>query len=279
MYMLYRIILISILIVLSGCKHRGSQYNGYIDADLTYLSSDFAGRLSHLLVHRGETVRTHQPLFVLEQTSEHYSVEISELNHQNLLAQRQQLVDQMTYDEINYHRTATMRKDNAARQNDLDVATKDLNVLKNQLAAIDAQIKSSIIDTKNQEWHLKRKANQATDQGFIFDTYYTQGEYVQAGQPIVSLITNKNIKVIFYAPEKDLQQLQLNKKLVLSNIGQNTALTATISYISNKAQYTPPIIYSRENRQELIFRIEARLDNPDLSRIHLGQPVSLEIIS
>jgi len=279
MYKLYRILLICILIVLSGCKHRGSQYNGYIDADLTYLSSDFAGRLSHLLVHRGETVRTHQPLFVLEQTSEHYSVEVSELNHQNLLAQRQQLIDQITYDEINYHRTSTMRKDNAASQNDLDVATKDLNVLKNQLAAIDAQIKSSKVDTKNQEWRLKRKANQATNSGFIFDTYYTQGEYVQAGQPIVSLITHKNIKVIFYAPEKDLQQLQLNKKVVLSNVGQNPELTATISYISNKAQYTPPIIYSRENRQELIFRIEARLDNPDLSRIHLGQPVSLEVIS
>ncbi|OGV46490.1 MAG: hemolysin D [Legionellales bacterium RIFCSPHIGHO2_12_FULL_42_9] len=273
-----KLILLVCLFLLSSCGKGGLQYNGYIDADLTYLSSDFSGRLTNLFVRRGESVQKNQLLFKLEQTSEHFGVAISRFTKKNRLAQRKEILDQINYDEINYRRTLKIRKANAASQNDLDVAKRELDVLKNQLAAIDFQIKSSRVDTKNKRWQIRRKENSAPDLGIIFDTYFTQDEYVEAGQPVLSLITKNNIKVVFFAPEKDLSTITLNQKVKLSSDSTLELATGHINYIANVAQYTPPIIYSREAREELVFRIEARLDNPNLNQVHLGQPISLELV-
>lgn len=270
--------LLCCIFLLCSCGEDDSLYNGYIDADMTYLSSNYAGRLVHLFVVRGQAVQKNQPLFKLEQTSEKFGVDISEFTQNNLLSQRKEILDQIRYNEINYRRTLQIRKQDAASQNDLDVATKDLDVLKNQLAALDFQIKSSQVDTADKQWQVARKENYATDSGIIFDTYFTQGEYAQAGQPVVSLITPQNIKVIFFVPEKDLSKIQLNHKIKLLTNGNALLGTGTIRYISNTAQYTPPIIFSREDRQSLIFRVEAGLDKPDLNQVHLGQPVSLRLV-
>ena len=273
-----KLMVLCIVILLCSCKQSGPQYNGYIDADLTYLSSNFAGRLTDLLIYRGEHVKKDQLLFKLEQTSESYGVAISQFNNQNLLAQRQEIINQLHYNEINYRRVVLMRKQNAASQTDLDTAIRDLDVAKNQLDAIDFQIKGGQVDTADKKWQVQRKENHASDPGIIFDTYFTKGEYVQAGQPVLSLITKRNIKVIFFVPEKDLSTTLLNSKINISSDGQPKLATGTISYVSKVAQYTFPLLYSRAERQYLVFRVEARIDTPDLNQLHLGQPVSLEFV-
>lgn len=269
--------LLFLFLLLSSCKESKHQYNGYIDADLTYLSSNFSGRLTDLFIHRGQSVQKNQLLFKLEQTSEFYGVEKSQLNKNSLLSQRKEIIAQMHYNEINYRRTLEMRKHNAASQNDVDVAKKELHVSVNQLSAIDFQIKSSQIDIADKHWQVQRKENNATDAGIIFDTYFTKDEYVQAGQPVLSLITKSKIKVVFFVSETELSNILLDHKITISSDGTPILATGTINYISNVAQYTPPIIYSRENREALVFRVEAQIDNPALNKIHLGQPVSLEL--
>ncbi len=274
--MLKWILLCSFLLIV-GCKDNRPQYNGYIDADLTYLSSNSAGRLSALLVHRGQHVKKNQPLFKLEQTREQYQIALSQFNQDNLMSLRKEILDQIQYNELNYQRTKRMRGDEVASQNELEVAKKDLDVLKNKLAAIDFQIKGNQAHTADKRWQLARKAGYASDAGLIFDTYFTPDEYVQAGQPVLSLITPSNIKVVFFVSEQDLSQLHLNAKVNVSSDLQVNMATGTISYISNIAQYTPPIIFSREDRHTLIFRVEARIISPNLNQLHLGQPVSLEL--
>ncbi len=271
-----KVVLLSLIFLLCACKERPSRYNGYIDADLTYLSSNFAGRLEHLFVVRGQTIQKNQLLFQLEQTSERDGVAISQLNKKSLQSQRKEILSQIQYVETNYHRTLRMRKQDAASQNDLDVAKKDLDVLKNQLNAIEFHIKSSGVDIAQKTWQVEKKESHAPNTGIIFDTYFTENEYVQAGQPVLSLLTKDQIKVIFFVPEAELSHLRLNEKVTLSTDDNLNFASGTISYIANIAQYTPPMIYSREDRENLVFRIEARLDNPSLNKVHLGQPVSLE---
>ena len=272
-----KIVLLLILCLLSACKEQRLHYNGYFDADFTYLSSDFAGRLRFLFVKRGEAVPKGKLLFKLEQTSEHYGVKISQLNQKSLAFQKQQIIDQLHYAEISYRRTLKIKTEDAASQNDVDVAKKDREVLRAQLAAIDLQINSSQVDIANKKWQIRRKKNTAPAAGIIFDTYFTQDEYVPAGQPIVSLVTQKNIKVLFFVPEDALATIQLNQRVKISSDANPELARGKISYIANVAQYTPPIIYSREQREKLVFRIEARIDSPNLSRIHLGQPVTIEL--
>ncbi len=272
-------LLLCCLVLLSACKDSHPRYNGYFDADLTYLSSDFSGRLSQLQVKRGQSVEKDQLLFKLEQTNERFGVQTSELNQQNLSAQRQEILAQITYNDINYRRTRQIRTQDAASQNDLDLATEQLAILKNQLAAIDFQIQSSQVDTADRKWMVSRKMSTAPEDGSIFDTYFTQDEFVQGGQPILALVTQHNIKVIFFVNEEALTHVHIQQSVTISSDGNAKLATGTISYIASVAQYTPPIIYSREQRSKLVFRVEARIDKPNLDKIHLGQPVSIEFNS
>lgn len=266
-----------IFLSLTACKKEDKLFNGYIDADLVYLSSDFGGRLTELAVLRGQLVSKHQRLFQLEETSERYHVSMSEFNTKSLLAQRAQIVSQLSYYETNYHRTLGMRKENAASQSALDAALRDLNVSRQQLVDFDAKINGSQIDTADKKWRVARKEGFAVQRGIIFDTYYTQGEFVQAGSPVLSLITKENIKAVFFVAEAQLSQIRLNQKITIKTDNNENFAVGHIGYIANIAEFTPPIIYSREERQRLVFRVEANIDTPDLEKVHLGLPVTLEL--
>lgn len=277
---MHKLLLAGLLgLALIACKKEEKPFSGYIDADLIYLSADYSGRLLDLPVHRGQLVQTNQFMFRLEQNSERYNKDISQLNTEDLLNQREQILTQLNYNKINYRRIVEMRQRNAASQNDLDMAQRDLDLSQKQLADIGIKIKSSQTDTADKKWILSRKENFAPAQGIIFDTYYTQGEFVQAGYPILSLITHNKIKAIFFIPEEDLSKVRLNHRVQIKTTHNANLAAGHISYISNIAEYTPPIIYSREEREKLIFRVEAQIDSPDLEQIHLGQPISLELVS
>jgi HlyD family secretion protein len=84
--------------------------------------------------------------------------------------------------------------------------------------------------------------------------------------------------VIFFVPEHDLSLLHLNAKVSLSSDGNPTWASGTIRYISKIAQYTPPNLFSRDERHQLVFRVEAGIDKPQLNHIHLGEPVTLELL-
>src|SRR3990167_105355 len=271
-------ILVFVILFLCACQRNTPKFNGYIDADLTYLSSDKSGRLEYLFVKRGDFVKAAQPLFKLEQFSEKADVKISYFDQKNLSAQRQQVLDQLHYAEINYLRTKKMLQDRAASQNTLDVAKKDLDVLKSQLAGIDFQIKGSLVNTAVKTWWVSRKEGIANEEGLVFDTYFTQNEYIQAGQPVLALIIKQNIKVIFFVPEPLLSKIKLNSQVKIMFDGSPSIL-GKINYISNIAQYTPPIIYSLEDRQKLVFRVEACVNVANLRDLHLGQPVTVEVLS
>jgi HlyD family secretion protein len=264
-------------ISLSACNQAPHQYNAYIDADLTYLSSDSGGRLSELAVKRGEFVQHGTLLFKLEQSYESYGVSADIQNQKNLLSSIAALKAQINYAKAHYQRQLIMEKQSATSSEEIEQALQNLKVLQNQLQGANAQLAASKNTTAQKDWQLSHKENYAPESGIIFDSYFTKGEYIPAGQPVVSLISNKNIKAIFFVAEPELGKIHLNEAVTISSDGSPTITKGTISYISNRAEYTPPIIFSRENRQKLVFKIEVRLNNPDLNAVHLGQPVSLEL--
>ncbi|HMT03492.1 MAG TPA: HlyD family efflux transporter periplasmic adaptor subunit [Burkholderiales bacterium] len=271
------ILLFTILVIFSGCTKSNKFYSGYIDADLTYLSSDFSGQLLSLQVARGEYVNKQKLLFKLEQLNETRNINSGLQNQIDLTAERDQLLSKLNYAKINYNRQNKLNKTGAGSQDAFDQAKQNLDVLLYQINSINAQIKNNEILTAQKIWQKERKQNVAPESGIVYDTYFTIGEYVQGGQPILSLITKKNIKAIFFVSEADLGKIKLNQNVIISTDGNNSHYQGIISYISNQAEYTPPIIYSREERQKLVFKIEMRIVNADLNQIHLGQPVTVEI--
>ena len=109
--------------------------------------------------------------------------------------------------------------------------------------------------------------------GRVERLYFGAGEVANAGVPVVSLSGAGALKVKFYVGETERQELALGEKVRVSCDGCAEGLTATIDHFAGDPQFTPPIIYSRDERHRLVFLTEATLG--EVSAIHPGQPVSI----
>src|SRR5262249_45655025 len=106
--------------------------------------------------------------------------------------------------------------------------------------------------------------------------YFRQGEMVAAGRPVLALLPPENLKVRFFVPEAKLPEIALGDLVRVNCDGCAGDLTARVSFISRTAEYTPPVIYSLEERSKLVFLIEARPDQPE--KVRVGQPVSVAVM-
>ena len=125
------------------------------------------------------------------------------------------------------------------------------------------------------DWRLKQKEVAAPAAGLIFDTLYRAGEWVPAGRPVVRLLPPENVKVRFFVPETEIGRLALGQEVVLHCDGCAADVPAKVIYVSTEAEYTPPVIYSNENRSKLVFMVEARPDAADAPRLKPGLPLDV----
>jgi HlyD family secretion protein len=111
----------------------------------------------------------------------------------------------------------------------------------------------------------------------VYDTLYRAGEWVPAGSPIVQMLPPQNIKVRFFVPETLIGGLALGRDVTIHCDGCAADMAAKVTYVSNNAEYTPPVIYSNESRAKLVFMIEAHPSVADAAKLHPGQPVTVAL--
>ena len=112
--------------------------------------------------------------------------------------------------------------------------------------------------------------------GLVQDTHYVLGEWVTANAPVVSLLPPQNIKVRFFVRETELGAVKVGQKLAVTCDGCAAPLAAEVSFISPQAEFTPPVIYSRQERAKLVYLVEARPAPEDATKLHPGQPVEVK---
>jgi HlyD family secretion protein len=127
------------------------------------------------------------------------------------------------------------------------------------------------------EWRLDQKSSRAPRDAQVTDTLYVQGEWVAAGSPVVTLLPPTHTKVRFFIPETILGSIRVGQSVSVRCDGCGEPIAAQVSYISSQAEYTPPVIYSRENRAKLVFLVEARPAPAEAARLHPGQPVEVRL--
>jgi HlyD family secretion protein len=126
-------------------------------------------------------------------------------------------------------------------------------------------------------WKLAQKRQCAPKDALVFDTLYRPGEWVAAGKPVVMLLPPENVKVRFFVPETVVGSIHPGDRVTVRADGMTEPLAGKVSFISPQAEFTPPVIYSRESRTKLVFMIEARFGGTEGGRLHPGQPVEVEL--
>ncbi len=220
---------------------------GWVEADLVFVGPDEPGRLETLAVSEGDTVIVGAPLFSVDADLQKADV----LSGEAMLANAQQSF--IRAQELLKNKTGTQKDFDAAQANYRDVEAK-LNWSRTRLA---------------------RRSVSAPVGGVVQQVYYRPGEMVSINRPVIALLPPRNIKVRFYISEAALPKITMNDMVKVICDGCAPDLTARVSFISRSSEYTPPVIYSLDERSKLVFLIEARPGKPDALRV--GQPVSVTI--
>jgi HlyD family secretion protein len=240
--------LVFVTLALAGCDNSDDRVlQGWVEAELIFVSPDEQGRVETLKVREGDHVKKGDLLFTVD----------DDLQKADVVVRNTAVINaQQAFD-----RAKELLKSAAGTQRTYDDAEAALRQAK-----------------ANLEWaqtRLARRNAHSPADGTIEQIYYRPGETVPAGRPVVALLPPGNLKIRFFAPQSALPELKYGDVVGISCDGCDKGLTAKISFIARSAEFTPPVIYSVEERAKLVFLIEARPEHPEKFRV--GQPVTVTL--
>jgi HlyD family secretion protein len=303
-----------VALVMTACtRQKAEGWQGYIEGEFVYVAAPLSGRLEKLSVTKGARVAAEAPLFTLERASElaaqhqaadqlaaaqarladlkkgsrptelaqiearlaqaRSTAELSKLD----LARQENLFKTQVISAADFDRARLTHARNAQAAEELtaQIATAQLGGRTDAIAAAEADVSAATAAKERADWSVTQKTQAAPRAALVYDTLYREGEFVAAGLPAVSLLPPENLKVRFYVPEADFAGLKAGDALRVTVTG-GTPLQGKVSYLSPKPEYTPPVLYNRENRAKLVFLVEATFTDAAAARdLHPGQPADV----
>lgn len=308
--------MLAFLAVLGCEKPANDAWQGYIEGEFVLLASPYAGQLEKLHVRRGDRVEAGKPVFALESESERAArqeaverLKSAEARLENLQAARRapeidalraQLTQARTAAQLSASQLEQQQKlfkggfiaearldearsaheRNQARVAEVQAQLRSARLplgREAELAAAEGEVAAAKAAVAQAAWRLEQKSAAAPVAALVQDTYFVQGEWVVAGRPVVSLLPPGNLKARFYVPEGMLSAMKPGLELQILCDGCSAPIAARVSFVSNQAEYTPPVLYSKESRSKLVFLVEARLDPSVSDRLRPGQPVDVRL--
>ncbi|MEO6245316.1 MAG: HlyD family efflux transporter periplasmic adaptor subunit [Opitutaceae bacterium] len=301
-----------------GCARRESAgWQGYLEGEFVYVSAPLGGRLDQLAVRRGTRVEAGAPLFALEVASElaarreaadrlrsaqarlddlrkgsrpselaalearvEQARATAELSKSDLTRQEELFKAKViAAADVDRARLTHERNTRAIEEPAAQLATARLGGRPDVIAAAVADVAAAAAARERADWAVAQKTQAAPQAAFVHDTLYREGEFVPAGTPIVALLPPENLKVRFFLSEANFATLKAGDRVRVAFTGRATPLEARVNYLSTRPEFTPPILYNRDNRAKLVFMVEAALDPAVARDLHPGQPVDVTLAS
>jgi len=302
------------LTLFGGCTRPASTgWQGYLEGEFVYVGAPLAGRLEELAVEKGTRVTIGQRLFVLEQASERAAQreavdrqraaqarladvkkglrpsEIAavearlqqaratvDLSERELVRQRE-LFETRAIAASDFDRAQLRHERNTRTIDELtaQLATAQLGGRPDAIDAAEAEVAAAGAANERAEWSVAQKTQLAPAGALVYDTLFRVGEFVLAGVPVVALLPPASLKVRFFVPEPDLAGIQTGDRVRVPLPGRAAPLEPRVNFVSPRPEYTPPVLYNRDNRAKLVFMIEAALDAGAAVELHPGQPVAV----
>jgi HlyD family secretion protein len=307
------LLLVGMLAACSG--EDGEVFTGYVEGEFVEVAPETGGRIVFLDVSRGDRVAEGQVLFRLDATEAEAAVAEaraglarSEAQLANLRqgqrppeiavieAQIAEAEASLDAAEREFERQRELFERRVISEARLDQAREDVRVAEARLAAARRQKEVAALPARTPEIEageraveaaraalaqaearLGRRAVEALHAGRIEDIYYELGEVASAGTPVLSLLPDGRRKVVVFVPEAARPAFAIGRALAIACDGCPEGLAARVNFLAREAEFTPPVIFSRERREKLVFRVEAALgDGADA--LPLGQPVDVTLV-
>lgn len=291
---------------------RPLEWQGWVEGDYLFLGADDGGRLSELNVKEGEAVTQGATLFSVEsdlqqadliaakaalaeaqarldrlEAAQQRPEEIAVLEAQQARAKAAIEQSQPELDRAQEllkrgfapharveQATAALERDKALLvEIERQISVAKLKSRQEDIAVAQTVVEQARSRLASAETRRLQRSVRAPAGGIVQEIFYRQGEVVPAGRPVLSLLPPRNLKVRFFVPQSQFPKLKAGSQIAVSCDGCAGGMKAEVFFLSTQAEFTPPVIFSREEREKLVFRIEARPFQPEL--LHVGQPVSV----
>ena len=300
---------------LSACSPPSSTaWSGYAEGDYVYIASPLAGRLDEILVKAGTDVRQGASLFRLDAESEQLTQKEAAARMQSAQAvaanlgtgkrneeqaiTRAQLAQAWATEQLalnDWERQRQLVAQGFVSKARVDDAASTLALSRARVAELEAAVQVTRLPAgradevaaqranaqaarevlSQSDWRVNQKQQAAPADALVADVFFQPGEFVGAGQPVVSLLPPGNIKARFFVPEADVGRIHAGQPVQISCDGCGAPIAASISRIATQAEFTPPVIYSNAQRSKLVFMVEARPALADAVRLKPGQPLDV----
>jgi HlyD family secretion protein len=295
--------------------NKDAEFPGYMEADLVLVGSEQGGRVAELSVEEGNSVKQGDPIFTLESSEQEASVaaaksrvaeaearladakaELQRPDEINVLdAALNEAKAMLQVSTNNLGRAQTLfdkgwttkaALDDAVAQHDRNAAAvveaeKRITAAKlpgrsDMIDAAAANVEAARHALAEAEKNMAKRQVFAPADGTVEEVYFRPGEVVNAGQSLVALLPPRNLKVRFFVAEPERAMLQVDQSVAVTCDGCPPDLHAKINFIARDAEFTPPVIFSREQRRKLVYLVEARPEGA-AAKLTAGQPVTVTL--
>lgn len=302
-------------LALAGCSRNDSQpLQGYVEGTYVYIAAEAGGRLVERPVTAGQRIAAGDLLFALDDADQKATVAGAEARLAQAEAELANLKTGERPEEVavlaanltsaraafqnaedDYRRKLSLRQNGTIAQATVDAAETASETAAAQVEAAQRQLEVARLparpdqidaatrnvtaieaDLDQAKTALARRTQTAPAAGLVEETYYEPGELVSAGQPVVSLLPDTNRKVRFFVPERLLAEVAIGSTVSVSCDGCPSGLTAKVEFVATAAEFTPPIIYSKDSRDKLVFRVDARPEGA-AATLKVGQPLDVQL--
>lgn len=308
-------ILILALLLLPACEKKDDDIiNGYIEGEYVYIAPSSSGILEEIFIIKGQQINVGDKLFSIDSQTLQADIESAKLsldkalsNYANLtkgkrqeeilviLKQKDQAEAVMKNAKKELDRSKQLYESTFGSKADLDLKQSTYDKSKGQVDEINASLKTAMLGARDDELKMAQNEIEIAKQnlikvqkrfedshptaklsGKIEDVYYRLGEFVTLGSPVVNILPPENIKARFFVSQKLFPKFQLGKEVIINCDNCDNGIKAKITFVSSQAEFTPPVIYSVESREKLVFMIEATPINYT-PFLHPGLPIDIKM--
>lgn len=303
-----------VLMMLSGCDGRSErEVQGYVEGDFVRISLPSSGVVESVRVNRGDRVSKGDLLFTLDSEREASALSmaeaelaVAEAELDNLRASGRsdeirvleaeinELKAHLAYASASHRRKRGLSREGGASVDEVDRLQSEEQITRAKIRAAESRLRlaqNSIgrdgeIEAARQTREYRSAAMReaaaklalrravAPADAVVNDVIYRPGETVSAGQTVVELLPPENVKVRFFLSPEQVGWVAAESEVLLQCVGCGEGIEARVSYIAPRASYRPPILYSRNQSEKLVFLVEA-IPQSSVERLHPGQPLTV----
>lgn len=302
----------SVLILMISCNRNRFEFDasGTFEADEVIVSSEVGGRIQAFSIEEGQTLpagkavgRIDAENLALQKDQVEESIKALKQKTTELAPQIKLLEDQLSVQETQLknllheqNRTENLLKQDAATGKQLDDINYQIEVLRQQIQVTKQQmaVQRSNVSTQNrsvlsEREPLQKRVAQLNDQlnrativnpinGTVLTKYAESGEVTSVGKALYKIADLSFVNLRAYVTGSQLANIKLNQKVkvfVDKSEDDYRELSGVITWISDKAEFTPKTIQTKEERANLVYPIKIKVKNDGYLKIGMYGEVLL----